>query len=153
MTVCSRDEVIGLSNAVTHITVSNKCGNDESLIVLDMSRFAYMREFVVGDECFFYVNELKLIGLNRLVKVVIGKKSFTRKKDGGASDPNHHFYLKDCPKIRELVVGLYSFSDYTVCEIENVDALEVIEIGDLGVVSDNFFYSSLELKSVVVMRK
>ena len=40
-----------------------------------------------------------------------------------------------------------------MCEIENVDALEVIEIGDLGVVSDNFFYSSLELKSVVVMRK
>ena len=42
VTVCSRDEVIGLSNAVTHITVSNKCGNDESLIVLDMSRFVLL---------------------------------------------------------------------------------------------------------------
>ena len=150
MTVCTKEEIVGLSNAVTHITVSNKCGNDESLTVLDMSRFAYLREFVVGDECFFYVNELKLIGLNRLVKVVIGKKSFTKKKDGGANNPNRHFYLKDCPKIREWRVDMYSFSDYTVCEIENVDALEVIEIGDLGVMSYNFLYSSLELKSVLI---
>ena len=153
MTVCSRDEVIGLSNAVTHITVSNKCGNDEGLRVLDMSRFAYLREFVVGNDCFKYVDELKLIGLNRLTRVVIGGNSFLRKYGTNDGDPNHHFYLKDCPKIRELVVGLYSFSDYTVCEIENVDALEVIEIGDLGVVSDNFFYSSLQLKSVVVVSK
>ena len=149
MTVCSREEIIGLSNAVTHITVSNNCGNDQSLTMLDMSRFAYLREFVVGDECFFYVNELKLIGLNRLVKVVIGKKSFT-KKNYSSSDPNRHFYLKACPKIREWRVDMYSFSDYTVCEIENVDALEVIEMGDLNERTSNFVSASLELKSILI---
>ena len=56
-------EIMVLSNTVTHITVSNRCGNDESLTVLDMSRFAYLREFVVGNDCFKYVDELKLIGL------------------------------------------------------------------------------------------
>ena len=47
-------------------------------------------------------------------------------------------------------MGRYSFSDYTVCEIENVDALEVIEIGDLNELSNNFYYASLELKSILI---
>ena len=86
-----------LSNTVTHITVSNRCGNDESLTVLDMSRFPYLREFVVGYYCFMYVNELKLIGLNRLTKVVVGGNSFLWKYSG--NDPNRHFYLKNSPKL------------------------------------------------------
>ena len=143
-----------LSNTVTHITVSNRCGNDESLTVLDMSRFAYLREFVVGNDCFKYVDELKLIGLNRLTKVVIGGNSFVWKYNG--NDPNRHFYLKNCPKIRYLRIGAYSFSDYTVCEIENVDALEDIKIGEIETdkynseYSYNFAYASLELKSILI---
>ena len=133
---------MSLSNAVTHITVSNKCGNDEGLRVLDMSRFAYLREFVVGNECFKFVDELKLIGLNRLTRVVIGGNSFLRKY--GTNDSNRHFYLKNCPKIRELKVGSYSFSDYPVCEIEDVNALEMIEMSGA-----TFQFASLELRSVV----
>ena len=139
---------MSLSNAVTHITVSNRCGNDTSLTVLDMSRFAYLRVFMVGDECFKYVEELKLIGLNRLTRVVVGKNSFTR-KDGGGNDPNRHFYLKNCPKIRELMVGYYSFSDYGVLEVENC-GLEVIEMGEYRDWSYSFYYSSLELKSILI---
>ena len=44
-------------------------------------------------------------------------------------------------------MGRYSFSDYSVIEIENVDKLEVIEIGKLNEESHNFYYASLELKS------
>ncbi len=36
-----------------------------------------LRLFEVGDECFENVEEVKLIGLNELERVVIGKKSFT----------------------------------------------------------------------------
>lgn len=148
MTVCSREEVIGLSSAVTHITVSTKCGNDESLTVLDMSRFPYLREFVVGNECFKYVDELKLIGLNRLTKVVIGGNSFTKYKNSHGNDPLRHFYLKNCPKIRELRTGNNAFSDYPVCDVESVGDLEVIEMG-----FEAFYCASLELKSVIVVRK
>ena len=49
--------------------------------------------------------------------------------------------------LKSLKVGCYSFSDYTVCEIENVDALEVIEMGELDEDSDNFHSASLVLKS------
>ena len=64
-----------------------------------------------------------------------------------------HFYLKDCPKLRELKMGRFSFSDYTVCEIENVDALEVVEVGELNEVSRNFNYASLELRSILTHRE
>ena len=37
-----------------------------------------------------------------------------------------------------------------MCEVENVDALEVIEMGDLNEVSVNFYYASLELKSILI---
>ena len=38
-------------------------------------------------------------------------------------------------------------------EIENVDVLEVIEIGDLNEKSYNFYYASLELKSILIHRE
>ena len=55
--------------------------------------------------------------------------------------------MKNCERLRELKMGRYSFSDYDVCEIENVPSLEVIEMGELSDVSSNFEYGSLQLKS------
>ena len=103
----------------------------------------------MGDECFTETDELKLIGLNQLERVVIGNHSFIRNgystKEG--MNPNHHFYLKNCKRLRELKIGCQSFMDYSVCEIENVPSLEVIEMGELNEGSYNFYYASLELKS------
>ena len=85
-----------------------------------------------------------------LNSVEIGMNSFTRKKNDCGNDPNRHFYLKYCPSLRSLKMGHHSFSDYTVCEIENVDALEVIEMGDLNQDSCNFHLASFELKSILI---
>ena len=52
--------------------------------------------------------------------------------------------------MRELRIGCCSFSDYSSCEIENVDSLEVIEMGEMYEESGNFRFASLELKSKVV---
>ena len=43
-----------------------------------------------------------------------------------------------------------SFEDFSVMEIEDVDALEVIEIGELDEASWSFRYASLELRSIVI---
>ena len=91
-----------------------------------------------------------MAGLNELESVEIGKNGLTRHKNGCGNDPDRHFYLKNCPKLKSLKMGRYSFSDYTVCEIENVDALEVIEIGDVDKKSCSFYYASLELKSILI---
>ena len=150
ITVCNDLNWMTLDPSTTHITVGRNCSNDASLTVLDLSRFLFLRELVVGDESFMYVKEVKLIGLNELESVEIGMNSFTKNKNSSGNDPNRHFYLKNCPKLKSLNMGRYSFSDYTVCEIENVDALEVIEMGDLYKVSQNFIYASLELKSILI---
>ena len=127
--------------------VDNNACNDECFTTLVLSFFSNLKVFEVGDYSFAFVDEVKLIGLNHLERVEIGKKSFTKCKNDGGNDPNRHFYLKDCERLTELRIGRYSFSDYSVCEIENVPSLEVIEMGELNEYSYNFRYASLELKS------
>ena len=118
--------------------------------VLDMSVYRGLKRLEIGGGNFENVRELRLIGLSELESVEIGENSFTKYKSTYqiTPDPNRHFYLKNCPKLKSLKMGNYSFSDYTVIEIENVDALEVIEIGDLHEKSYNFCIASLELKSI-----
>ena len=132
--------------SVTELVIAAKCCN-EGVKEVDLGRFVSLKVFEVGDECFEYVNEVKLIDLSKLERVVIGKNCFTKMKNDWGNDPNRHFYLKNCERLRELKMGHHSFSDYSVCDIENVPSLEVIEMGELNERSYNFFYASLELKS------
>ena len=136
-----------LSKRVTELVIPSKCCNEVEWSVFDVSGLKCLKSIEIGDECFENVEEVKLIGLNQLERVVIGKNSFTKEKNIWGNDPNRHFYLKNCERLRELKIGCYSFSDYSLCEIENVPSLEVIEIGELNERSWNFFYASLELKS------
>ena len=145
-TVSSVGELLSLEGSVTEIVVDNVvCGVD--LTELDLSRFSQLKRLEIGNHCFTFVNELKLIGMMELERVVIGENSFTKSKSWYRDDSSRHFYLKNCPKLKSLKIGAFSFSDYSVCEIENVDALEVIDMGNEGKWSCNFYYASLELKS------
>ena len=146
------NDLNAFSSTVTEIIVENRCCRDPSFTVLDLRRFTNVRRIVIGHNAFMYVNQVNITGLNKLESVEIGINSFTQHKNGVniIPYPDHHFYLKNCPKLKSLKIGRFSFSDYTVCEIENVDALEVIEMGDLGIVSSNFWHASLELKSILI---
>ena len=144
------NDLNALSSTVTEIIVENRCCRDPSFTVLDLTRFTNVRRIVIGHDAFMYVEEVKMIGLNELESVEIGMNSFTKEKNSWGNDPNRHFYLKNCPVLKELKMGRYSFSDYTVIEIENVDALEVIEMGELNEESNNFYSASLQLSSVIV---
>ena len=140
-------ELNALNSAVTELTISNNSFNTAAS-ELRLSRYKRLKRIVIGNECFRYVNVFNITGLSELESVEIGMNSFT--KNGYGSDPNRHFYLKNCPKLKSLKMGRYSFFDYSVIEIENVDALEVIEMGDLNEESRNFYYASLELKSILI---
>ena len=137
-------EFDALDSTVETIIIDNNACNDRSFTVLDLTRFVSLKVFEVGDYSFSYVNEVLIVGLPKLERVVIGKGCFKRSV---VNDPNRHFYLKDCERVRELKMGHHSFSDYSVCEIENVPSLEVIEMGELNQNSWTFSYASLELKS------
>ena len=136
-----------LHNHIEELIVENNSCNGPEWTALDLSFMSHLRLLEVGDDCFDYVDEVKLIDLSKLERVVIGMNSFTKKKNSHGNDPNRHFYLKNCERLRELMIGYWSFSDYSVCEIENVPSLEVIEMGEMDEKSWNFCYASLELKS------
>ena len=150
MILTSENDWDRMDKTIEVMNVSDNSWNEKELTELDLSGFVNLRELKVGNECFMYVNEVKLIGTSKLESVEIGMNSFTKEKGQWGNDPNRHFYLKNCPKLKSLKMGRYSFSDYSVCQIENVDALEVIEIGDLDYWSNCFYWSSLELKSILI---
>ena len=148
-TVTSITGFNSLDSSVVTMIIDNGI-SESGFTEFDLSRLSQLKSLVVGNHCFSYVNEVKLIGLSELESVEIGMNSFTQHKNDCGNDPNRHFYVKDCLKLKSLKMGRYSFSDYTVIEIENVNALEVIEMGDLNDWSCNFYYASLELKSVLI---
>ena len=123
-TVCSTSDLASIESGVTHITVSNNCGNENTVASLYFTRFTQLKELVIGEN------------------------SFTKKKNGFGKESNRRFYVKTCPSLRELRVGRYSFSDYVSAVIEGNDALEVIAMGELSSESFNFYSASLELKRV-----
>ena len=138
------------NNTIGVLVVSNGC-KSWSLGSFDLSGVTYLKELRIGDECFNSVREFKLNGLKYLETVVIGKKSFSISEEG--KDYNRRFYVKNCPRLKTLNIGYRSFSDYKVIEIENVDALESLRIGDDSRYSSNFYGASLELRSVFDVMK
>ena len=135
-----------LHSHIEELIVTNDCCNERERTALDLSFMSNLRLLEVGDDCFENVRRMRLIGLSQLERVLIGKDCFKEKNDIGYN-PNCHFYLKNCERVKELKIGRYSFNDYSICEIENVPSLEVIEMGELNEFSDSFHNASLELKS------
>ena len=141
---CWSDTPVPLNVEV--ITVGNgKCNGENERI--DLSKYVNLKNVSIGNECFFYQDVLNLTGLHSLERVMIGENSFTKEKNAAGNDANRKLYVKNCDALKELKIGRYSFSDYSVIEIENVNSLELIEIGDMNNRSNNFLYASLELKS------
>ena len=66
--------------------------------------------------------------------------------DSSEEKPQGRFCLKDCERLTRVNIGGNSFTHFAVCEIECLDSLEVIEIGDRTIGS--FVYTSeLKVKS------
>ena len=101
---------------VTEIIVDDGL-NEPDFTGFDLSGFSRLKRLEIGNDCFAYVEELRLIGLNELESVEIEMNSFTQHKNDYDNDPNRHFCLKNCPKLKSLKMGYGSFSDYTVCEL------------------------------------
>ena len=134
-------------NDIESLVIPDRVCNEESVTALDLSKYPKLKSVTIGDESFMKVKKVKMVRLNELQNVEIGLNSFTNNTDWYGNDPNRHFYLKNCPKLKSLKIGRYSFSDYSVIEIENMDSLEVIEMGTVNQYTESFYYASLELKS------
>ena len=138
-----------LHSRLEELVINYSSGGGAEWKTLDLSLIKSLRALVVGSYCFENVSEMRLVGLSELERVVIEENCFTKMIDWSGNSC-YRFCLKNCLKLKSLKIGHNSFRDYTVCEIENVDALEVIEMGELNEYSPNFTYASLELKSILI---
>ena len=141
----SEDDLL-LHTLLEEFIVCDSCCNGKEWKLFYLSPLLNLKRLQVGNNCFQQVEVFKLIRMNHLERIEIGEECFRERLC--EKNPNHHFYLKNCERLRELKMGCWSFSDYSVCEIENVPSLEVIEMGDLNEETWNFRYASLKLKSV-----
>ena len=127
-----------LHNCIEELIVPSHSCNEKEWKCVDFSLVSALRVLEVGDDCFKNVMELKLIGMKALERVVIGASSFMGHKGS--------FCLKKCPLIRELKIGHNSFWSYDLCEIEENDRLEVIEMGRVNDGSGSFYLASLIIR-------
>lgn len=132
----------------TELLVPSNCRNDPLETRFDVREWKNLNRIAIGDDCFGFVEEVKVIGAEELKSMVIGKRSFTKWKNGFGNNPSRHFCLQDCPSLTELKMGNYSFSDYSRFRVENLTSLEVLEVGDWNNKSWCFYWADLELRSV-----
>ena len=110
-----------LHNRIEELIVKNKSCNGKEWKSLDLSLLSKLRKLTVGDECFNEVETVKLNGLKELESVVVGKESFEFQGNRKTS-----FELKDCEKVKELIIGEESFNLFGKFSLENTPSMERI---------------------------
>ena len=130
-------------SVVEELVVCDNACNDTTAI--SVSSFEKLKTLKVGDNSFVKVEVLKLIGMKALENVTIGDYCFKGKNH--SNNPDRRFCVKDCEQLKQLLIGYESFSDCSVCEVENLPSLVTLSVGKRNFYSGNFSYASLELKS------
>ena len=124
----------------TEITIpDNSCNGDGD--GLDVTLYTQLKKLTVGDNCFAKLDIVIFKSLYTLESVTIGMNSF----NGGNNDPSSKLFIDGCYKLKSFRIGRYSLSNYSHFYLSNVDAMEVLEIGDVNEESNNFLYGSLHL--------
>ena len=85
-----------------------------------------LKRIVIGDRCFGKVRVFELDGLDELESVEIGQDSF-RISDKERNDGDYR--IVNCPKLKSIQIGDYSFGDYHSFELNNLSSLQSIDIG------------------------
>ena len=107
------------------IVGDNGC-NDDSVTELKLSGLARLKRIVIGDECFGKVRVFELDGLDELESVEIGQDSF-RISDKERNDGDYR--IVNCPKLKSIQIGYEAFQDYHSFELSNLPSLQSIDIG------------------------
>ena len=111
---------------IEELRTGNRRYNGGSVTELKLSGLARLKRIVIGDECFGKVRVFGLSGLGKLESVVIGENSF-RIGDYERSDGSCQ--IVNCPKLKSIQIGHWSFEDYHSFELNNLPSLHFIGIG------------------------
>ena len=113
------DDFLLLDENVEVIEVKKGVCNNEAFEEWDMEEYMRLRELIVGDKCFLFVKDLKIMGLNALEKVEIGKQCFCKASDGV-------FEMRDCEKLKSVKIGDGSFVNVVSVVFESECCIDVV---------------------------
>ena len=118
---------------IEELKIGNRRYNNGSVTELKLSGLVRLKRIVIGKSCFGKVRVFELNGLGELESVVIGKDSFRISYD----ERNDGSYrIVNCPKLKSIQIEYESFRDYHSFELNNLPSLQSIDIG-----VDNFEYA------------
>ena len=124
-----------LHNRIEELVVKNNSCNGKEWKSLDLSLLSKLRKLTVGDECFNEVETVKLNGLKELESVVVGRESFGLENETVTS-----FEMKDCEKLKELIIGERSFNIFGKFSLKNTPSMERIIMKGA-----NFYWASCRI--------
>ena len=111
-----------------------------------VSRFKFIEELIIGDDCCSYVAKFDVSHLMFLTTVKIGQNSFTQQKNGYGDKSSKSFTINSCAKLKYISIGRYSFSDFGGSfTIQDCPSLTTLIIGDVSSVSYCFYGCSFIL--------
>ena len=112
---------------IEELKIGNNGYDDDSVTELKLSWLVRLKRIVIGDECFGKVRVFELDGLGKLESVVIGESSF-RIDIYGRNDGSYR--IVNCPKLKSIQIGDWSFYDYHSFELNSLPSLQSIDMGE-----------------------
>lgn len=110
-----------ISSNVRELYIRGFYGNN--ITTLDFSGYSELEILSIGSSCFKNVKSFELVDFDYLKRVEIGYQSFYSSSNTG------EFSLMNCPSLKEFSCGYQAFYNYNVFDIDNLNALEMLNIG------------------------
>ena len=123
-TVNNRNTLLSIPWYVTALTVTDSSCNEDTITVVDLSSFKFLRSVVIGNNCFHYVQVFSIVGLNWLESVSIGYRSF----DSSTLVDGSQFKIVNCPQLKSLSIGGWSFGRYNGFELSQLPQLKSVVV-------------------------
>ena len=152
--VIQESDLEKLNIKVTDLVIdSNSCNSISTLI---LSEYKNIRSIDIGNDCFGSAKKFCINGLKTLKKLKIGRNSFTRKKgtdkfsEDIADHSSYSFHVLDCDELEIIEIMEYSFFDFSgEFELKNLPSLQTLNIGLIGSLSNNFYFSSFQIRCLI----
>ena len=123
-TVTNWDSYLSIPLYVTALTVTANSCNDNTITAVDLSSFKFLRSVVIGNYCFYNVLAFSIVGLNWLESVSIGYRSF----DSSTLVDGSQFKIVNCPQLKSLSIGGWSFGRYNGFELSQLPQLKSVVV-------------------------
>ena len=115
-----------IDNTTESVDIHYNSYNNEKTLILPFF-LCSLKRIVIGDDCFGKVRVFELNGLDELESVEIGEYSFSISRYDERTDGSYR--IVNCPKLKSIQIGDWSFYDYHSFELSNLPSLQSIDIG------------------------